>query len=338
MIRAAALLVFAAGLAFPQAKKIVLISGPLQPWAVSDDALRQYRAAAPGANIVVAKGDEVAREIVDADAVMGYVTPELFAKARKLKWIQTYSAGVETFAYKELVNSNVTLTNCKIVQGPNIADHAMAMLLAFTRGLNRYIPGRVKEEWDREDPGLLELTGKTAVVIGVGGIGTQIAVRAHAFGMRVIGVDPKDLPAMPFLERAVTPDRLDTVLPEADVVFVAAPLTEQSKGMMGGRQFDLMKKDGYFIAVSRGELYDTGALVKALDSKKLAGAGLDSTVPEPLPKGHPLWKFENVIITPHVATHSPQARTRRIAIIRENMARFVRGDKLLNVVDKQAGY
>jgi hypothetical protein len=149
---------------------------------------------------------------------------------------------------------------------------------------------------------LLELRGKTAVIIGVGGIGSQIAQRAHGFGMTVIGVDPKDIPLNPDISRVVSPDRVDTVLPLADVVFISAPHTPQSEGMIGPKQFELMKKGAYFIAVSRGKLYNTDALVKALDERRLAGAGLDVTNPEPLPKGHALWKFENVIITPHIAT------------------------------------
>ena len=125
----------------------------------------------------------------------------------------------------------------------------------------------------------------TAVVIGVGGIGSQIAQRAHGFGMKVIGVDPKDLPPNINVTRMVYPSQLDTVLPLADVVFVSAPLTPESRHMMGPSQFDLLKKGSFFVAVSRGGLYDTPALVKALDSNRLAGAGLDVTDPEPLPKG-----------------------------------------------------
>jgi phosphoglycerate dehydrogenase-like enzyme len=128
------------------------------------------------------------------------------------------------------------------------------------------------------------------------------------------------------------------VLPQADVVFVSAPHTPQSENMMGPRQFELVKKGSYFIAVSRGKLYDTGALVKALDSQHIAGAGLDVTNPEPLPKGHALWKFDNVIITPHVASQAPGSHRRRINVIRENIGRFARGETMLNVVDKEKGY
>ena len=140
------------------------------------------------------------------------------------------------------------------------------------------------------------------------------------------------------MSRIVTPDHLDEVLPQADVVFVSAPLTPQSRHMMSMRQFDLMKKGSYFIAVSRGGLYDTPALVKALDSKRLAGAGLDVTEPEPLPKGHALWNFPNVVITPHIAGQSPGSFERRVGVIRENIRRLARGERMINVVDKQKGY
>ena len=148
------------------------------------------------------------------------------------------------------------------------------------------------------------------MVIGVGGIGTQIAFRAWAFGMNVVGVDTEDIPYMPIINKVVKPDQLDRVLPDADVVFVAAPHTVLSDKIMGARQFGLMKKGSYFIAVSRGGLYDLDALVKALTEKRLAAAGVDVTDPEPLPKGHPLWKFDNVIITPHIAGRSDQDSAR----------------------------
>ncbi len=340
-LRTTLLLVFlctAATLAAQQ-KKIVLRAGEWRNWATAEGALRGFRQAAQGSTFVVAQSDDqFAREIVDADGIIGEITRDEFLKAKKLKWLQEYSAGIEDYGYKEFLESGVTLTNCKIVQGPTIADHAFGMLLALTRGLNRFIAHREKEEWLRENTGMTELPGMTAVVIGVGGIGSQIAQRAHGFGMTVIGVDPKDIAPSNHVSRVVRPDQLDSVLPLADVVFVSAPHTKESEHMVGPRQFDLMKQGAYFIAVSRGKLYDTPALVKALDSKRLAGAGLDVTDPEPLPKGHSLWKFPNVIVTPHIASQSPGANARRVAVITENLRRYVAGEPLINIADKQKGY
>ena len=330
--------------AFSADKKILIQTSDRQSWVSSDTALAKYRAAAGGqADIVTVQSPaDFAREIVDADAVIGGISKENFAAAKKLKWVQTISAGVEAYSFwPEFIKSDVQLTNCKVVQGPTIADHAFAMLLALTRGLHEYIPNRTKREWGNRTStpeGMTELPGMTAVVIGAGGIGTQIAQRANGFGMKVIGVDPKDLPVSNFFSEIVPPDRLDEVLPKADVVFVAAPLTPKSERMIASRQFDAMKRGAYFIAVSRGRLYDKQALVKALDSKKLAGAGLDVTDPEPLPAGDSLWNFPNVVITPHVASAAEGSNQRRIGVIEDNIRRFSQGAPLTHLVDKVSGY
>jgi phosphoglycerate dehydrogenase-like enzyme len=302
------------------------------------EAIREFQSVSPRLKVVSAGRDQLLKEIVDADAIFGTINPDLFHAAHRLKWVQILSAGVENYRFPDFIHSDVILTNCKIIQGPEIADHALALLLALTRDLNQIIPNRSKEEWARSSYHPLELRGKTAVVIGVGGIGSQISQRAAAFGMKVIGVDPKDIPFNPYVSKMVYPDKLDSVLPEADVVFVSAPDTPQSEGMMGAREFERMKKGSYFIAVSRGKLYDTGALVKALDERRLAGAGMDVTNPEPLPKGHALWKFDNVIITPHIAGQSDGIDARRVELIKENISRFLNGEPMLNVVDKVKGY
>lgn len=206
----------ASGILLPaQQKKVVLTSagGPYLPLGPGE--ISELRAAAPSINLVAPDQSQMLAELADADGIIGNLTPEMLRVAKKLRWVQVTSAGVERYLTPELVNSNITLTNCKIVQGPEIADHAFALLLALTRGMNRAIANRGQEEWNQRAYSPLELNGRTAVVIGVGGIGTQIAVRASAFGMKVIGVDPKDIPFMPFLSRTVPPDRLDTVLPEA---------------------------------------------------------------------------------------------------------------------------
>jgi phosphoglycerate dehydrogenase-like enzyme len=257
--------------------------------------------------------------------------------------VQIESAGAERYSFSpEFVKSQVTITNCKILQGPEIADHALGLLLALTRQINLAIKDNEKGEWVKRNYTPIELWGKTAVIIGVGGIGTQIALRVHASGMTVIAVDPKEIPYVPFISRFVPPDRLNEVLPLADVVFISAPLTLKSQGMMGAKQFALMKQNSYFIAVSRGGLYEMDGLVQALQSKKLAGAGVDVTNPEPLPPGHPLWKCPNVIITPHVAGVSDPyplgeyGRDEKVFI--ENLKRFAAGERLINIVDKELGY
>ena len=317
--------------ALAQNKKIVVTG-------MTPAAIKEMQGVASNVTIVAADQAKLAEQVADADAIFGTINPELFRSAKKLKWVQVYSAGVENYRFPEFLKSDVTLTNCKILQGPNIADHAFALLLALTRDLYRIIPNRTKEEWTRGQHSPIELRGKTAVIVGLGGIGMQIAQRAHAFDMKVIGVDPKDIPLSYWISKQVPPDRLDSVLPEADVVFLAAPHTPQTEGLMSAKQFDLMKKNSYFIAVSRGKLYSSEALLSALESKHLAGAGLDVTNPEPLPKGHPLWKCENVIITPHIAGTSDNVQTRRMAVLKENIARFSKGEPLVNVVDKQKGY
>ena len=309
----------------------------------SDPGLvQELRAVTPKARIVPVTVQNVMQEITDADAFIGEINPVQVRAGKKLRWVQIMSAGAERVLHRaggnDLRDSNIVLTNNKIVQGPEIADHAMAMLLSLTRGLPGFLADKQREDWNSRSYSGIELNGRTAVVVGMGGIGTQIAFRAWAHGMTVIGVDPKDIPYMPVISRVVKPDQLDSVLPEADVVFVASPHTPMSHKMIGPGQFEIMKPGAYFIAVSRGSLYDIDALVKALQSKRLAGAGVDVTDPEPLPKGHPLWKCESVIITPHIAGRSDKDRDRMVSTIKENIRRFVEGKPLINVVDKQKGY
>jgi D-2-hydroxyacid dehydrogenase (NADP+) len=335
MRRLASLLAICACALSAQTKKILVDNS-------EDGLVQELAAVSPKAHIVPVTAENVMREIGDADAYVGDITPEQVRAGKRLQWVQVMSAGVEHVLFlsggNALRDSNIVLTNNKIVQGPEIADHAMAMLLMLSRRLRQYVADDQQETWDGAVFTGIELNGKTAVVIGAGGIGNQIATRAWAFGMNVIGVDPEDKPFSPFIQRVVKPDQLDEVLPQADVVFISAPHTGKSHKMMGAREFELMKPKSYFVAVSRGGIYDMNALVKALDSKRLAGAGVDVTDPEPLPKGHPLWKFNNVVITPHVAGRSDRDHERMAGTVKENIRRFVDGKPLVNVVDKQKGY
>jgi phosphoglycerate dehydrogenase-like enzyme len=304
--------------------------------------VQELSSVSADARIVPVTKENVMREIADADAFIGNITPEEVRAGKRLKWVHVMSAGVERVLFlsgsNDLRDSDIVLTNNKIVQGPEIADHAMAMLLALSRDLPAFWANKQSETWQQRPYRGIELNGRTAVIIGLGGIGNQIATRAWGFGMTVIGVDPEDKPFSPFVKKTVKPDELDAVLPEADVVFISAPHTPQSHKMVGPREFDLMKKGAYFIAVSRGGIYDLNSLIKALDGRRLAGAGVDVMDPEPLPKGNALWKFPNAIVTPHIAGRSDKDHARMVGTAKENLRRFLDGWPLVNVVNKQKGY
>ena len=237
-------IVLCAPLALAETRKIVVLGMP-------PEHIAEVQSVSPGARIVSVDEASLPGEAADADAILGTISPELLHAAHKLKWVQIYSAGVENYLFPEFQSSGVVLTNCKILMGPEIADHAFALLLSLTRELNRIIPTRANEEWQRGGFHPIELRGKPAVIVGVGGIGSQIAQRAQAFGMTVIGVDPKDMPLNPYVSRMVYPEQIDTVLPLADVVFISAPHTPKSEGMIGPREFELMKKGTLTSSPSR---------------------------------------------------------------------------------------
>jgi len=320
--------------AFGQAAKEKIVVVGLDEAAVAQ--LR--KSAPPTVRLVTPLPGQVADELGNADAFISpQLNRDLLHAGKRLRWVQILNAGVED-VLPLLKETNIALTNLKVVLGPEVADHAMALLLALTRGLNETIPARGKWEQPENIAQLTELDGKTAVIVGVGGVGTQIAARAAAFGMTILGVDPKDAPPASVIQQMVKPNQIDTVLPRADVVFVTVPETPATKGMIGAAQFQEMKRGAYFIAVSRGSVYSMDALVQALASRRLAGAGVDVTDPEPLPKNHPLWKFKNVVITPHIAGASDRSLTRVLDLLRENINRFAAGSPLLNTVDKKQGY
>ncbi len=335
MIRYLALAMLSVALCGAQQLKIV-VSGQ-NPETIAD-----WQSASDKVKLVRVTSDTAIDEIADADAYIGNISPELVMAGKKLRWVQTLSAGVEQVLHKTgsdaLANSDIVLTNNQIVQGPEIADHAMALLLAHTRFLPTYMKRQADENWQGRPYTLVELNGKNALVIGMGGIGLQISIRAWAHGMNVVGVDPEDIAYLPYVDKIVKPDMLDEVIGDADVIFMAVPHTPASHRMIGPSQFEAMKKGAYFIAVSRGGTYDLDSLVKALDSQRLAGAGVDVTDPEPLPKGHALWKMDNVIITPHIAGRSDMDGGRMRGIVKSNISRFAEGLRLYNVVDKQKGY
>jgi phosphoglycerate dehydrogenase-like enzyme/glyoxylase-like metal-dependent hydrolase (beta-lactamase superfamily II) len=299
---------------------------------------------APNVEIVLAKDKEEALRLApEVDACAGtFVSPEFIRAAKKLRWVQQFSAGVEqVVGVPELQSDDrIVLTNMKTMFGPPIADHVMGMLLSLHRSLPHY-QGLMKDgTWGKGEqaPFQGELLGKTMLVVGLGGNGAETARRAHAFGMRVFATDPKDMAVPAFVARLEKPDKLNMLLPAADVVVLAAPLTPDTQALFGAERFALMKDGAFLINIARGKMVDTNALAAALQSKKLRGAGLDVTEPEPLPSDHALWKMPNVIVTPHVSGQSPGTRARTRQLFIENVRRFASGEGLLNAVDKRAGY
>lgn len=296
-------------------------------------------------NVKVVGGLSAAEALARAEEAHGidakFANPEFLARAKNLVWVQATSAGVDRYIEIESLvkNDAIVLTNFRAVHGPSIADHAMAMLLSVTRDLRRYTTDdatRAKSQGKIAGPTALD--GKTILVVGIGGIGTEIAQRAHGFGMRVIGTRRSTTPSPSFIEKVGQPQDLLKMLPEADVVAIAVPLTPETVGMFNAEAFSAMKRGAYLINIARGKIVETDALVEALKSGKLAGACLDVTEPEPLPAQHPLRLFSNVIITPHVAGQSEVTDQRRSALLVEQLRRFGTGEPLYNVVDKKAGY
>src|SRR5262249_53244742 len=284
---------------------------------------------------IYADPEDALADIETADAAYGTVPPELFTRAKKLRWICASRAGLGgAWFYDALVQSDVVVTGMHGSYNEHLSTHAVAFLLAFARRFDHYLP---QKHWQR-GPGMIHLPGQTVLIVGVGGAGSEAAKLCAAFGMRVLGIDPrvKQLPAgMAGLD---TPDRLEERLGEADFVIVTTPETPHTLGMFNARLFSRMKLGAYFINIARGRCVVTQDLIAALQSGQLAGAGLDVVAPEPLPPDSPLWGMPNVLITPHVAISGAPYRQKWEEILLENCRRFAKNAPLLNVVDKGKWY
>jgi len=320
-------------------RKVVVLS----PAPMLADQLERYREVAPGVQVVQAKDSaEALIAVKDADALIGACNPEVVAAGRQLKWIHTFFAGVEGCVKIPAIRERgIVLTNSQRIMGPVMAEHTIALMLALSRGLAAFIPAQKNGAWreDNFDFSKLRVTsGKTILIAGLGGIGTEIAKRAHALGMKVIATRASGRDKPEFVSYVGTPSELDTLLKQADVVVNSTPLTEQTRGLFNARTFALMKPTAYFINVGRGASVVTDDLVAALNKGVISGAGLDVTDPEPLPPEHPLWRAANTIITPHIAPYSDLGLVANFQVGRENLRRYAAGEKMLSVVDTARGY
>ena len=278
--------------------------------------------------------------IDEAEVLLARCTPRIIREAKQLRWLQDSRHGVDSCMIPEIQEKPFILTNTQHTSGPPIADHVIAMMTMLTRGLHHFHRFQSQGEWkDRpiEFP-MLELAGKTLLVVGLGGIGTAVAEKAHGLGMKVIAIRNSSRTGPQYVEYVGLSHELHELASRADVIVNALPLTGATRGLYDAKFFDAVKRGAYFISVGRGESTVTADLIAALRDGRLAAAGLDVTDPEPLPADHELWRLPNVIITPHVDATTDEGRWRRWTVILENLGRYVNGEKMLNVVDVKRGY
>ena len=296
----------------------------------------------PGTQIIgVDSSAGAVAQAAGADAIIGFCRDDIVAAADELVWIQIFSAGSERcLAVDKVGNGDILLTNMQKMSSPVIGEHAVAMMMSLTRGLVPYAKVMRDGAWERgmaESAGMTSLAGKTVLVVGLGGIGTAVARRAHGLGTYVIATRNSSRSGPDFVGYVGLSDELLTLAARADVVVNALPLTPKTTNLFDRAFFEAVKPGALFINVGRGGSVVTDELVAALKDGRIGGAGLDVTQPEPLPADHALWQMDNVIITPHVAGSGGE-RERHGVLVNENVRRFIAGDKLLNVVDPQKGY
>lgn len=312
--------------------------------ATSFPSIRWLQQAAPGVQLVAVDTlEEAIAQAPDADAIIGWCDARLLKAGPQIRWIQYLFAGVEDcVAVPAMRERKVLLTNMQRTQAPVMAEHAIAMILALARGLDLGVEQQPAREWRANafshSGRLRVLKGKTLLVAGLGGTGMEVAWRAHALGMRVIATRASDRSRPDYVSYIGLPDELAKLAAEADVIVNALPLTPATRGTFDAQMFAVMKRSALFVNVGRGTTVVTSALLQALQSGALGGAGLDVTDPEPLPADHPLWQAPNLIITPHIASESDLGVTRVWEIVRENLRRYVAGDKMLSEVDFTRGY
>ena len=281
---------------------------------------------------------ESLEEIVDTDIVFGGFNRSLFVKAKQLKWVQVWAAGVDGILFPEFVESKIILTSAKGYVGTHLADQAWALILGLLRGIGRSARERTWENKMSIRLAAWELGERTLGIVGLGGTGIEVARRAQGFQMRVIAVDPESVDAPSFVHEIWKMDRFDDLLLQSDIVCICAPLTPETESMFNESAFQKMQSHAILINVTRGKIVDGPALMRALDEEQIGGAGLDVTPVEPLPVDSPLWDMPNVIITPHVAGGSPIRMDRTVSLFCDNLERFLIGKPLLSVIDKRKGY
>ena len=311
----------------------------LSTWSERRDKVEQLRHRFSQIEFVVPSNDaEYAEVMPRAHVVVGRLPQELLPQARNLRWIQNQGAGVDRLLTPEVIASDVIVTNAQSLHAAQISEHVLTMMLCFARDFRKILQAQRDHVWRPPEFDPFCLGGQSLGVVGAGGIGSALAEKAHHLGMRVIGLRrrPKEKPS--YLDKLVGSDGLHDLLRQSDHVAVCCPLTAATTGLIGEEELHAMKPSAYIYNIGRGRIIQAEPLLTALKEGWIAGAGLDVTDPEPLPPDSELWDMPNVIVTQHTSGTAPHNDDRFFDLLEENIGRFLSGEPLLNVVDKEAGY
>ena len=282
--------------------------------------------------------EKVGAALVDVEAFVGRARHvRLLTDSPNLRWVQTLTAGADRVSMDDLQDGNITLTNGSGIHATNLAEHLLGLMLAFARGLPTLILSQQRCEWTQNIQ-QFELDGQTLCVVGLGDIGLALAERAACMGMRVTGVRRRQIGVPDYVSAVATLDDMDPLLAEADHIAICLPLTTRTNGIFDAQRLGHLKLTAHIYNIGRGEIVDQDALIVALASGKLAGAGLDVMSPEPLPSDHPLWRVPNVIITCHTGGRSSRRMDRFMDLLIDNIKRYRADQPLRNIVDPIEGY
>ena len=326
-------------------KLLIAIHHRFGLWQAPDWFAQRLRQDFPQLEVVnLSSYDRVTEEIADADIAIAWsLRGEQILAAKKLKWIHSTVTAVHALMSPELRASNIVVTNARDVHGPVVAEHALALAFALTKRLPQAVRYQQQKHWAQHDlwearPRPRELNGATMTIVGLGAIGRPLAGLASAVGMRVVGVRVHPKLSCEGVDAIYAFDGLDQALHESDIVVLAVPVTPKTHHLMNAERLGRLRPEAYLINVGRGVLIDEDALVSALQAKSFAGTALDVTSEEPLPPESPLWEMENVLITPHIAGLTELMWERHYGHYSENLRRFLAGEPLLWLVDKEEGY
>ena len=264
---------------------------------------------------------------------------DVFLMSRSLRWVHSRSAGLERTLFPELIASDVVMTNGSGIFSPSLGEFALAAILYFAKDFRRMIRNQMAGQWEPFD--VLPISGQTVGIVGYGDIGRAVACRVRAMGMKVLAVKrhvSTQNNSDPYADRIYSPEHRLEMLSQCEYVVVAAPLNAETVGLISAPEFAVMKPSAVIINVGRGPIIDEKAMIHALSQRKIKGAALDVFDEEPLPTGHPFYKLENVLLSPHCADHTPDWMDNAMRFFLAQFERFRRGDPLLNVVDKKLGY